>query len=78
MTFNVPDDLISRSGLGFIHMNVRSLLPKMDLVHIWATNTSADVIVISETWLNKTVLDKAIGIDGYTVYRTDRPKRGGG
>ncbi len=56
MIFKVPADLISRSGLGFIHMNVRSLLPKMDLEHIWAKNTSADVIVISETWLNKTVL----------------------
>ncbi len=31
LTFKVPADLISRSGLGFIHMNVRSLLPKMDL-----------------------------------------------
>ncbi len=59
-------------------MNVRSLLPKLDLVRIWAKNTSADIIVISETWLNKTVSDKAIGIDGYTVYRADRPKRGGG
>ncbi len=43
---------------------MNSLLPKLDLVHIWAKNTSADIIVISETWLNKTVLEKAIGIDG--------------
>ncbi len=52
-------------------------LPKMDLARIWAKNTSADIIVISETWLNKMVLDKAIGIDGYTVYRADRPREGG-
>ncbi len=78
LTFKVPADLISRSDLGFIHMNVRSLLPKMNLVRIWAKNTSADIIVISETWLNKTVLDKAIGIDGHTVNSADRQKRGGG
>lgn len=47
LTFKVPADFKSRSGLGFIHMNVRSLLPKLDLVRIWAKNTSADVIVIS-------------------------------
>jgi len=76
--FKVPADFKSRSGLGFIHMNVRSLLPKLDLVRILAENTSADVIVISETWLKKTVSDNAIDIDGYTVYRTDRPNRGGG
>lgn len=77
-TFKVPVDFRSRSGLGFIHMNVRSLLPKLDMVRIWVLNTSPDVLVISETWLNRTVSDKTIGIDGYTVYRADRPKRGGG
>jgi len=51
--FKVPADFKSRSGLGFIHMNVRSPLPKLDLVRILAENTSADVIVISETWLKK-------------------------
>lgn len=65
--FNVPTDLKSRSGLGFIHINVRSLLPKLDMVRIWVKNTNADVIVLSETWLNKSVPDKAIGIDGHFI-----------
>ncbi len=54
LSCNVPADFKSRPGLDFIHMQVRSLLPKLDLVCIWANNTSSDVIVISETWLNKT------------------------
>lgn len=66
-TFTTPTGLKSRSGLGFIHVNIRSLLPKLDMVHIWARNTNADVIVISE-----------FSIIGYNVFRADRPKRGGG
>lgn len=30
-----PSDFKSRSGLGVIHLNVRSILPKLDLVKIW-------------------------------------------
>ena len=36
------------------------------------------VIVFSETWLRKSVLDKDICIIGYNVYRPDRVKKGGG
>ncbi len=51
---------------------------KLDMVNIWARNTNADVIIISESWLNKTILDKEISLTGYNVFRADRPKRGGG
>ena len=78
LSFNTPADFKLRTGLDFIHLNVRSMIAKMDMIRIWAYSTNADVIVISETWLSKSVLDKDIGIDGYNVYRTDRPKRGGG
>ncbi len=47
--FTTPTELKSRSGLGFIHVNIRSLLPKLDMVHIWARNTNADIIIISES-----------------------------
>ena len=76
--FNTPTEFKTRSGLGFMHLNVRSMIAKMDMIRIWAHTTDADVIVISETWLNKAVLNKDINIDGYNVYRTDRPKKGGG
>ncbi len=76
--YTTPTELRSRSGLVLIHVNVRNLLPKLDMVNIWARNTNADVIIISESWLNKTILDKEISITGYNVFRADRPKRGGG
>ena len=31
-----------------------------------------------ETWLNSTVLDKELQIDGYNFFRRDRGSRGGG
>lgn len=76
--FNTPSDFKTRTGLGFIHLNARSLISKLDMLRIWAHSTDADIIVISETWLNKSTLDNDICIDGYKVYRTDRPSRGGG
>lgn len=77
-TYPTPADFKIRSGIGFVHLNLRSLLPKMDMVRIWVKNTDADVLVISETWLNKSISDKVINIEGYNVFRIDRPKRGGG
>ena len=76
--FNTPAEFKTSSGLGFIYLNVPSMIAKMDMICIWAYTTDADVIVISETWLNKAVLNQDINIDGYNVYRTDRPKKGGG
>lgn len=65
-------------ALVFLHLNVRSLIAKMDMLRIWVHSTDADVIVLSETWLNKSITDNDISINGYNVYRTDRPKRDGG
>lgn len=50
----------------------------MSMVGIWVKSTDAVVVVISETWLSKSIADKDINIVGYNVYRTDRPKKGGG
>ena len=73
-----PADFKSRSGLGFIHLNVRSLLSKLDFVRIWASSTDADVIVLSETWLKKSISASDISLNGNNVYRADRPNKGGG
>lgn len=73
-----PSDFKSLTHLKFIHLNVRSLLSKMDMVRIWTKSTDADIIVISKTWLTKSITDEDINIKGYNVYRTDRPKKGGG
>ena len=49
-------DFKMRSGLSFIHFDVLSLMSKLGMVYIWATD--ADVIILSESWLNKSISDK--------------------
>lgn len=48
------------------------------MVRIWVKSTDADIVVISETWLTKSIADNDINMVGYNVYRTDRPEKGGG
>ena len=82
---------ISREkGVSFIHMNVRSLFPKIDQIRAIFQDSKIGVVTISETWLNHRVSDSMINIEGYTMYRQDRSthstgdksnnnkKRGGG
>lgn len=52
-SFNTSADFKSRTGLGNVHLNVRSLLTKLDMLLIWADTTDADIMVLSETWLKK-------------------------
>ena len=39
---------------------------------------SLDLIGLSETWLNKNIFDNEILPSNYTLFRKDRPSRGGG
>lgn len=61
---NTPADFKCKSGLGIIHLNVQSLISKLDMVRVWINSTDADVVVLSETWLTKSVHDKDICING--------------
>lgn len=76
--FRLPQISKLMSGLKCVHLNVCSLLPKLDMVRIWVSSTDADIVIISETWLMKSITNEDISIFGYKVYRTDRPKKGGG
>ncbi len=73
-----PDEFKNSDGLRFFHLNVRSLINKIDLIRVWAESTNSDIIVLSETWLNKSSSNSMIHIVGYNVYRSDRTKKGGG
>ena len=72
---SIPDGNVS-----FGHLNVRSLYSKIDQVSHIINKYKYDVFAVSETWLDSTVADSEIAIDGYDVYRRDRSNdvRGGG
>lgn len=68
--------------------NVRSLENKMDYLRLDLTSQrkvrDCNAIILTETWLNHTVPDNAIQVDGFTSFRADRSQvlsgksRGGG
>ena len=64
------------------HLNVRSLLSKMDsLRDAFARcqqGQSHTILTLSETWLSGDVSNTQIEIQGYTLHRLDRPSHGGG
>ena len=77
---NTTDDFdcFKKRGVHAIHLNTRSLLPKMFDFRLMANKTNASIIGITESWLDNTVNDSEISIPGYCVVRRDRDRNGGG
>ena len=71
-------DVFKGRGLHFIHININSLLPKIEELCRIACLSNAAVIRISELKLNSSLFDLEIEIDGYNILRFDRNRHGGG
>ncbi|MEE6524930.1 hypothetical protein FKM82_024679 [Ascaphus truei] len=65
-------------GLSVAHINIRSLLPKLDELRAWCLMNKPKAIILTETWLTPKTPDANITIQGYFIFRRDRSKRGGG
>lgn len=76
--FSTPAEFANRHGLGFLHMNEGSLLPKLDVLKTWFMLAKPDFVVISETWLKPSVSDNVMQVGGFNVFQTDRKGRAGG
>ena len=55
----------------FLHVNVNSLLPKIEEIRFIARKYKATVIGISKTKLDGTIFDAEIYIEGYSIVRCD-------
>ena len=64
-------------GLRLAHLNVRSLLPKLEQVRVLLIDNNFDILVLTETWLHSDI-EQHVEFDGYRVVRCDRVERGGG
>ena len=62
----------------FLHINGSNLLPKIEEIRFIAKKSKATVIGISETKLDGTNFDAEIYIEGYSIIRCDRDRKGGG
>ena len=71
-------NIFKSRGLHFIHLNINSLLTKIEELRITAKSTNAAIIGISESKLDESVLEPEIQIDDYKILRCDRNRHGGG
>ena len=70
--------VFNKRGLHLIHLNINSLLSKIDELRAIAKKSRAAVIGITESRLDESVTDGEINIDGYELIRSDRNRHRGG
>lgn len=66
------------ASLKIFHVNIRSLLPKINQLRDHIYDSCYDIVCITETWLNVDLSDDLLLIRNFTLYRQDRGGRGGG
>nr|CAH7733641.1 unnamed protein product [Callosobruchus chinensis] len=54
------------------HLNIQSLVPKLDELQQYMSRQKFDIFAVSESWLTERISSDNIMIDGYTVFRKDR------
>ncbi|XP_068671085.1 uncharacterized protein [Montipora foliosa] len=52
--------------------NTMSLAPKLDEIGVTVDTTPADICLFTETWLNESVPDKSLNLNGFQLFRRDR------
>ena len=65
-------NVFQKRYMHFIHLNVNSLLSKIDEICYFAKLTNATVVGLSETKLDNTVLSSELEIEGYNLARFDQ------
>ena len=66
------------NGLSIGHLNVRSLLPKMEEIRFIVATADFDIFCINESWLDPSIYEHEFKIDGYSAISRPRNRHGGG
>jgi len=69
-----------KTDLNCLIINAQSVINKLDLLVATVCDLKPDVLGITESWANDHVLDSELQLQGYQLFRCDRPtdNRGGG
>ena len=67
-----------KRGLHISHLNINSLLPKIDEIRNFIDKAQPAVFGISESKLDDSISNSEIDINGYAIMRLDRNRHGGG
>ena len=65
-------------GLHFIHLNINSLLPKIDELREIKKISNPTVIGVTKMKLHNSIGDSEISTDGYCAIQCDQNRKGGG
>ncbi len=61
-----------------MYFNARSIVNKLDELHLYIDDENPDIIGITETWLHEQITDTELNLPEYTIYRHDRKNKSGG
>jgi len=66
-------------NLNIAHINIRSIIGKINTIKNCILTNKYDIFAVSETWLTDVISDEVVNINGYRLIRRDRGHgRGGG
>ena len=78
-------DIRASKGVQFCHLNIRSIMNKIDQFKMHFESLTFDIITLSETWLTEEYSSSLLNMEGYQILRSDRltigqngTKKGGG
>ena len=63
-----------RKNIEIRHVNCHSIRKKLDDIKDKLLNKNADVLCITESWIDSSIKDEEVNIEGYHIYRHDRPE----
>ena len=66
------DELIKVKGVKLVHLNIRSIVKKIDQLRILVQDSDIDVFTVSETWLKPHLHTNIVELNGFRVFRLDR------
>ena len=70
--------VFKKKGLHFLHIDINSLLPKIDELRYLTNLSNTSIVGIGETKLYDSISSSEIEIEDYDLLRLDRSRRGGG
>ena len=70
-------DMGKLKGSVIAHLNIRSIYRKLEEVIQILSPGNIDILCLSETWLNRSVTDNMVSINGYNLIRADRNAESG-
>ena len=74
------NEQIKQNRIKLFHLNIQSITNRNHLIQIreLVSDNKVDVLAISETWLNSSILKAEVEIQGYRIHRLNRKHKGGG